>query len=157
MHRDNHYVPRSYLKRWTHDGSRLWLYRVLVPHARVPLWRETSTRGITYHEHLYTRVAASGESDEIERWLDAEFDAPAEEAIAKAVANKRLSPHDWRLLARFFAAQDVRTPARLVSLQPQAHVQSAVVPSPHLGPYWAIMCHATGQTSGATHPPGARR
>jgi hypothetical protein len=29
------------------------------------------------------------------------------------VANERLSMRDWRLLARFFAAQDVRTPARL--------------------------------------------
>jgi hypothetical protein len=125
MHRDNHYVSRSYLKRWTYDGSRLWSYRVLVPDARVPLWRETSTRGIAYHEHLYTKVAASGESDEIERWLDAEFEAPAEEAIAKAVTNRRLSPHDWRLLARFFAAQDVRTPARLME---QMTTGSATLP-----------------------------
>jgi hypothetical protein len=80
----------------------------------VPLWRRTSTRGIAYHEHLYTKIAASGESDEVERWLGAEFEAPAEEAIEKAVSDKRLTPADWRLLARFFAAQDVRTPARLV-------------------------------------------
>lgn len=114
MRRDNHYVPRNYLKRWTSDGLRLQVYRVLVPHDNVPLWRETSTRGIAYHEHLYTKVATSGESDDIERWLDAEFEAPAEEAIAKVVANKRLSSSDWRVLARFFAAQDVRTPARLL-------------------------------------------
>jgi Protein of unknown function (DUF4238) len=114
MHRDNHYVPRSYLKRWTSDGHRVWAYRVLVPHENVQGWRKTSIRGIAYHEHLYTRVAASGESDELERWLDAEFEAPAEDAIARAVANKSLSRHDWRLLVRFFAAQDVRTPARLL-------------------------------------------
>jgi len=114
MHRDNHYVPRSYLKRWSSDGKRVWVYRVLVPHESVPTWRRTSTRGIAYHEHLYTRVAASGESDELERWLDAEFEAPAEDAIGRAVANKSLSRHDWRLLVRFFAAQDVRTPARLL-------------------------------------------
>jgi hypothetical protein len=59
-------------------------------------------------------MAAAGESDEIERWLDAEFEAPAEEAIDKVVTERRLKPSDWRLLARFFAAQDVRTPARLV-------------------------------------------
>ena len=116
MHRDNQYVPRSYLKRWTYDGSRLWSYRVLVRHASVPLWRETSTRGVAYHQHLYTKAAASGESDEIERWLDAEFEAPAEEAIAKVVSDRRLSARDWRLLARFLAAQDVRTPARLMEL-----------------------------------------
>lgn len=114
MRSDNHYVSRNYLKRWTSDGLQVWVYRVLVPHENVPIWREASTRGIAYHKHLYTTVAASGESDEIERWLDAQFEAPAEEAIAKAVANQRLSPRDWRLLARFFAAQDVRTPARLL-------------------------------------------
>ena len=67
----------------------------------MPLWRRTSTRGIAYHEHLYTKIAASGESDEVERWLGAEFEAPAEEAIEKAVSDKRLTPADWRLLARF--------------------------------------------------------
>lgn len=114
MRTDNHYVSRNYLKRWATDGLRLQVYRVLVPHTGVPLWRSASTRGVAYHEHLYTKVASAGESDEIERWLDAEFEAPAEEAIAKVVAGKRLSPHDWRVLARFFAAQDVRTPARLL-------------------------------------------
>lgn len=114
MHRDNHYVSRGYLKRWTSDGSKLWAYRVLVSHAHVPHWRQTSTRGVAYHEHLYTKIAASGESDEIERWLDSEFETPAEHAIEKVITDRPLTPSDWRLLARFFAAQDVRTPARLV-------------------------------------------
>lgn len=114
MHRDNHYVSRGYLKRWTSDGSKLWAYRVLVSDARVPPWREVSTRGVAYHEHLYTKIAASGESDEVERWLDSEFETPAEQAIEKVISDRRLTPGDWRLLARFFAAQDVRTPARLV-------------------------------------------
>ncbi len=114
MKRDNHYVPRSYLKRWAADDGKLWSYRVLVSHPDVPLWRRASTRGIGYHEHLYTRIAATGESDDLERWLDAEFEAPAEEAIEKVVSNRRLTPTDWRRLARFFAAQDVRTPARFV-------------------------------------------
>lgn len=112
-HRDNHYVPRSYLKRWTSDGTKLWSYRVLVSHPQVPLWRKLSTRGIAYHEHLYTAIAAAGESDELEHWLDANFEAPAEEAIEKVVTDRRLTPTDWRSLMRFFAAQDVRTPARL--------------------------------------------
>jgi hypothetical protein len=113
LHRDNHYVPRNYLKRWTSDGSRLWAYRVICSHARAPLWRLVSTRGVAYREHLYTKIAASRESDEVERWLDAEFEAPAEEAIEKVTSDRQLTPRDWRLLARFFAAQDVRTPARL--------------------------------------------
>jgi Protein of unknown function (DUF4238) len=114
LHRDNHYVPRSYLKRWSHDGTKLWTYRTLVSSARVRPWREASLRGIAYHEHLYTQIAASGESDEIERWLDTEFEAPAEPVIERAIAGQRLLPADWEVLIRFFAAQDVRTPARLV-------------------------------------------
>jgi hypothetical protein len=114
MHRDNHYVSRGYLKRWTSDGSKLWAYRVLVSDERVPQWREVSTRGIAYHEHLYTKIAAWGESDEVERWLESEFETPAEQAIEKVISDRPLTSADWRLLARFFAAQDVRTPARLV-------------------------------------------
>ena len=114
MHRDNHYVPRSYLKQWASPDLQVWRYRLLVSHARVPLWKLVSTRGVAYHEHLYTKVAASEESDEIERWLDSEFEAPVEQVIERAVSERRLNPSDWRLLARFFAAQDVRTPARLL-------------------------------------------
>lgn len=114
MHRYNHYIPRSYLKQWSHDGSTVWAYRILVSHARVRLWRKVSTRGVAYHEHLYTRIVASGESDEIERWLDTQFEAPAEPVIGKVVSGRPLSPSDWKVLIRFFAAQDVRTPARLV-------------------------------------------
>jgi len=33
FHRDSHYVPCSYLKRWT-DADKVWTYRVLVPHPK---------------------------------------------------------------------------------------------------------------------------
>jgi hypothetical protein len=112
--RDNHYVPRSYLKRWSAGGSKLWVYRVLVAHDRFPRWREASTRSVAYHEHLYTQILASGETDEFERWLDAEFEAPAQEVLSKAISEQRLTPNEWRVLIRFFAAQDLRTPARLI-------------------------------------------
>jgi hypothetical protein len=92
----------------------VWTYRVLVSHEHVPLWKNSSIRGVAYHEHLYTRVAAGTETDEVERWLDREFEAPAEEAIHKVISNARLTPTDWKQLVRFVAAQDVRTPARLI-------------------------------------------
>lgn len=111
--RDNHFVPRFYLKRWASSPEHVWAYRVLVSHPSVRLWKEASVRGVAYHSHLYTRVVAGVESDEIERWLDREFEAPAEEAIHKATTGARLSPRDWKSLVRFLAAQDVRTPGRL--------------------------------------------
>ena len=113
LHQKNHYVPKMYLKRWENEKGKVLTYRILVPHEQVPLWKPTSVSGIAYLEHLYTRTLASGESDEIEKWLDSEFESPAEESILKVTKNLRLQPSDWTRLINFVAAQDVRTPARL--------------------------------------------
>jgi len=114
FHRDNHYVSCEYLKAWESSPGRVWLYRVLVSHAKVPLWNEKSIRGVAYHAHLYTRLAAGGASDEIEQWFDHEYETPAAEVLRKVASDSRLQPSDWRVLIRFLSAQDVRTPARLV-------------------------------------------
>lgn len=111
--RDNHYVPRIYLKQWASEDGLLWNYRILVSNNNVPMWKLSSTKGIAYHAHLYTRIIAGGQTDEIEQWLDREFEAPAERVIRKIVSESRLSIDDWKLLVRFLAAQDVRTPSRL--------------------------------------------
>ncbi len=118
IRRDNHYVPHGYLKRFASSPGRVWTYRTLVSHVKVPMWKEVSIRGVAYHSHLYTRIAAGQETDEMEKWLDREFEAPAEEALRKATSDESLAPDDWRCLVRFLAAQDVRTPARFAeSLQ----------------------------------------
>ena len=114
LKRDNHYVPHSYLKRWFDNDGKVWSYRVLVPHPNVHLWKSHSAKGIAYHKDLYTRVIASGESDDIERWFDEQFESPAGMSIQKAVSDEKLTAGDWKILIRFLAAQDVRTPARLI-------------------------------------------
>jgi hypothetical protein len=111
--RDNHYVPCMYLKHFEVSPGRVLAYRILVAHPRVPLWKETAIRGIAYHAHLYTRIVSGIQTDEIEKWLNTEFETPAEDALNKATCDSRLSPTDWHNLIRFLAAQDVRTPARL--------------------------------------------
>lgn len=113
FHRKNHYVPRLYLKRWATPHRRIWTYRTLVSHSRVSDWQEHSTESVAFHEHLYTQIVAGAETDELEKWLNNEFEAPAEEALDRATSGERLRPDDWIRLIRFFAAQDVRTPARL--------------------------------------------
>jgi len=109
-------VPRLYLKRWSHDGKKVWTYRLLVSHENVPLWRPQSYASVANHEHLYTRHLAAGEADEIENWLAREFEAPAEPVIEKVISGARMHSEDWRCLARFVAAQDIRTPARMIEL-----------------------------------------
>jgi hypothetical protein len=113
FHRDNHFVPQMYLRGWSSSPGKVWTYRSLVSNPRVPLWKESSIRGVAFHQHLYTRLAAGGETDELERWFDREFEAPAQEALSKATSDQRLTPADWKRLVRFLAALDVRTPARL--------------------------------------------
>lgn len=111
--RDNHYVPQIYLKQWASKDGRLWVYRILVSNDNVPIWKLSLTKGIAYHAHLYTRIIAGGQTDEIEHWLDHEFETLAEHVIKKVVSESRLSPDDWKILIRFLAAQDLRTPSRL--------------------------------------------
>jgi hypothetical protein len=112
--RANHYVPQEYLRRWANAEGKVWTYRILVSNESVPAWKLSSRRGVAYYNHLYTRMVATGESDEIEDWLNSEFETPAHEAIQKAVGDGKMSANDWRCLIRFLAAQDVRTPARLI-------------------------------------------
>lgn len=112
LHIDNHYVPQVYLRQWATNG-RVPTYSLLVPHSKVPLWRRHSLKGIAFHQHLYTQIVGGAETDDLERWLDKEFEAPAERPITLAVTNQRLAPDDWKNLVRFAVAQDVRTPARL--------------------------------------------
>ena len=59
-------------------------------------------------------MVAGRESDDIEKWLNREFETPAEEALRKVTSDRRLTPDDWKRLIRFLAAQDVRTPAHLI-------------------------------------------
>jgi hypothetical protein len=112
LRKDNHYVPKLYLKQWAYDGL-IPTYRLLVPSENVPLWKKQSLKGIAFHQHLYTYLAGQAETDEFERWLDSEFENPAEDAIRRIVQQDRMSPEHWRRLVRFAVALDVRTPARL--------------------------------------------
>ncbi|HEP9715033.1 TPA: DUF4238 domain-containing protein [Pseudomonas aeruginosa] len=114
LRKDNHYVPKLYLKQWA-TGGMIPTYRLLVPSENIPLWRTQSLKGIAYHQHLYTYLAGHEETDEFERWLDSEFEGPAEEPIRRAVLGERLLPEHWKRLERFAMALDVRTPASLRS------------------------------------------
>lgn len=121
--RQNHYVPCVYLKGFAGPDRRVRTYRLLVPHPQVPLWKAHSARSIGYHSYLYTRLTAGGPTDEIEKWLEREFETPATEALERAVSDGRLTRSHWNDLIRFVAAQDVRTPARLLDNLRRGHAE----------------------------------
>ena len=128
--RDNHYVPRSYLKRWESYDKRVWTYRILVSNSNVPKWKAYSTKGIAYHSYLYTRIVGGEETDEIERWLDSEYENPAEPIIEKVLTQRKMGPKDWSTLIKYMASQDVRTPARLLeSLKMQENTMPEIMQS----------------------------
>ncbi len=112
----NHYVPEHYLKRWAGGTSKVWTYRLLVPHNNMGLWKSHSLDTIARREHLYTRIRDTNESDELERWFSTDFESPANPVIEKVITGMSLTPNDWRALARFVALQDVRTPARMTEI-----------------------------------------
>jgi len=113
LHIKNHFVPECYLKRWEDSDKKLCVYRTLVSHKNVLIWKKSSVSAVAYHIHLYTQMISGDESDELEKWLDKEYESPANIVLQKAVLEKRLTPDDWSILIRFLAAQDVRTPTRL--------------------------------------------
>jgi len=112
LRRDNHFIPKLYLKNWAQDG-KIFSYRLLVPHQKVPLWKAYPLKGIAFHPHLYTYTLGDQVTDEFERWLDSEFESPAAEAIQRVVQEQRLSRDDWGRLISFALCQDLRTPAHM--------------------------------------------
>ena len=118
---NNHFIPQAYLRRWADADSRLWVYSMLVSDGRVPTWRQRSVRSVAVHRHLYSAVRDGSESDAFERWLDADFEAPAAPVIAKVEHGEPLNGADWERLAFFMASLDVRTPSHFLESMRRWH------------------------------------
>ncbi len=111
---NNHYVPKLYLRKWEDSSYKICVYKTLVSHNNEQMWQKRSVSKVAYQRHLYTQLISGQKSDEFERWIDSEYESPAQSVIEKATTDKRLSKEDWQILIRFLACQDVRTPARLL-------------------------------------------
>ena len=119
MKRDNHYVPDSYLKRWSNADGKVSTYRLLVQHKNARQWKTYSPKSIGFHQHLYTQITAGGESDAFEDWIAREYEDPAAKPIQRVVNGLELNKEEWKILIRYLAAQDVRTPAHLMERMQQ--------------------------------------
>ncbi|MCC6192463.1 MAG: DUF4238 domain-containing protein [Anaerolineales bacterium] len=121
--RDNHFVPQSYLRRWSEDGQHIWCYSLLVSHANVPEWQRRSIRGVAFQRNLYTSSAAGQEVDEFEHWIEAEYETPAQQALERAGSGQALTGSDWEPLLLYVAAQDLRTPLNYIESVSRWHDQ----------------------------------
>lgn len=117
--RDNHFVPQLYLRNFASASNDVYEYRILVSHSRVPIWKPVHVAGTGYERNLYTRIVGGEEADDIEQWLNRDFETPACEPLQRVIEDRELSPGDWELLTRFLASQIVRTPAFLIKNLPR--------------------------------------
>jgi len=92
------------------------------------MWKRSTPSGVAYLQHLYTRILEGEAADDVEEWLDREYENPAAPVIERILKQQRLSPDDWPALIRYVACQDVRTPARLLeSLKRQEETMQHVM------------------------------
>ncbi|MGA2252910.1 DUF4238 domain-containing protein [Terracidiphilus sp.] len=125
--RDNHFVPQLYLKNFATATGEVLEYRTLVSHSSVPVWKSINVAGTGYEKNLYTRIVRGEEADDVEQWLNRDFESPAKEPLQKVLADQQLAKDDWEILVRFLAAQIVRTPAFLIKSLPVWNQMTPVV------------------------------
>ena len=86
--RDNHFVPQLYLKNFATPSGEVLEYRILVSRSSVPVWKPVNVAGTGYEKNLYTRIVRGEEADDIEQWLNCEFESPAKEPFQKVLAGR---------------------------------------------------------------------
>lgn len=60
---------------------------------------------------LYTSAMRGHDSDEMERWIERDFETPAQEPLERLIHGEELDSVEWEKIGRYAALQDVRTPA----------------------------------------------
>lgn len=112
--RDSHYVPQATLRRWSGPDGCVAAYRTLVSHESVPEWERHAVKGVVWQRDFYTTFDGDQEGDAFERFLAREIEEPGQAAIETLPARGRMRPEDWKSIARFVAAQQMRTPLYFV-------------------------------------------
>ena len=113
--KDQHYIPRMLLKRFTDKEGNLYFYDKSRPDRGV---RKRGPKNLFYKRHLYTQVSGDGTRDAS---VETEFLTPMEDAasrvIEKIVSSARmksvpeLSEIEWRSFVKFLYYQLMRLPA----------------------------------------------
>ncbi len=108
--RESHYVPQATLRRWSEDGLQVWAYRILAPSSKVEPRQLCAIKGLTKQRDLYTTFEGDQEGDDFEKFITREIEEPGQTAIEKVIGNVKMKPADWDAVAKFVAAQQMRTP-----------------------------------------------
>lgn len=111
--RDNHFVAQLYLDAWRNEKNQIYEYKLLVPHENCTIWSSRYIKSIASEKDFYICLNGDEESDEIEKWLNENFETPVKEALDKAIKGEKLDSRDWKKIINYMTCQIVRTPAFL--------------------------------------------
>lgn len=111
LSRNNHFVAQMYLDAWKNENNKVWTYDLLVPNEKCNIWNERSTKSIASQQDFYIRLNEDTEVDDIEQYLNNEFETPASIPMKKAVNGEELLQEEWEKIISYIGCQIVRTPA----------------------------------------------
>ena len=126
--RNNHYVPRMYLKQWADSDNKICMYNLLVSNENVPVWNKQAVSRTASMGNLYVRMDGKLERDDFEDYFAQNFENPAAEPLRKVCNGERLNTKEWMTLIDFVTAQYVRTVSFYIRMQPivAEKIQSAI-------------------------------
>lgn len=108
--RDNHYVPRFYLRQWSGNGNTVRCYNGIIRHEAMRGWRSASIKGTAYWKDLYTDIIDGYDDDKFEKMMH-DYEDAAKEALFKVASDSKLSEQEKSQLVSFLVVQAARTPS----------------------------------------------
>jgi len=92
----------------------VWAYRLLGPSEKIDPWQLCAIKSLTKQRDLYTTFEGDQEGDDFEKFITREIEEPGQAAIEKVIDNFKMKPAGWYAIAKFVAAQQMRTPLYFV-------------------------------------------
>ena len=114
--KNNHYVPRMYLKHWAID-NKIYVYNLLVSNRNVPMWQKQSISRTASMNKMYVRMGSDSEIDDFESFFSQNFEDPAALPLEKLCKGEKLNSHEWMIIKDYITAQYVRTTSFYIKTQ----------------------------------------
>lgn len=114
--KNNHYVPRMYLKHWATD-NKIYVYNLLVSNENVPMWQLQSISRTASMNKMYVRMESDSEIDDFETYFSQSFEDPAASPFEKLCKGEKLNSHEWVIIKDYITAQYVRTTSFYIKTQ----------------------------------------
>lgn len=108
MKKNNHYVPKTYLKYWAKE-KKIQEYSLLVPHEKIPKWKEVSISRTSSVNSLYIFFQDGQLTDEMEDFFSEEFEMYYSTLIKKINTHSLLDESDREYISKLVASQHLRT------------------------------------------------